>query len=91
MKTKQPKPVSLIECGKDEWESTNEYRIKVDRIVKEVTDKYSEALLNERNWFKRLLIKVRIELETRKRINGLSSMKNLHATDNPGILSPGNY
>src|SRR5688500_1975452 len=67
MKTKQSKPVSHIECGKDEWESTNEYRIKVDRIVKEVTDKYSEALLNERRWFKRLLIKDRIELETRKR------------------------
>lgn len=34
MKTKQTKPVSLIEGGKDEWEMTEEYRNNEARIIK---------------------------------------------------------
>lgn len=81
MKSRQIKPVNLVEGGKEEWETTDEYRAKVNKIIKDVTDKYSPTLLNENNWVKRLLIKVRLKVEIRKRIQELSSLKNLHAAD----------
>ena len=82
MKSNQIKPVNLVEGGKDEWEATSEYRVKINKIIKEVTDQYSPALVNENNWGKRLLIKIRLKIEIRKKIQELSSLKNLHAADN---------
>ena len=82
MKSNQIKPVNLVEGGKDEWEATSEYRVKINKIIKEVTDKYSPALVNENNWVKKLLIKIRLKIKIRKKIQELSSLKNLHAADN---------
>ena len=76
MKPKQD--LNIINNGDVQWKSTNEYKRKVDEIKKEVNDKYSFILLNEKNWMKRLFIEIRLWIETRKRIQELSSLKNLH-------------
>lgn len=78
MKTKQPKQINLIEDGKNEWEQTDEYKGRVSKIIKEVTDKYSSSLLTEKNWIKRLLIKLRRTIEIEQKIREVSSSKNLH-------------
>lgn len=78
MKTRQTNLINLFDGGKDEWEQTEEYRNKSNKIVKEVTDKYSTRLSSERNWLKRLLIKIKLKREIQKQINALSSIKNLH-------------
>lgn len=79
MKSKQAKPFNIIEGGRQELEGTNEFQNKVDEIRKELTQKYSPTLSTERNWLRRLLIKVKLEIEIRKRIQALSSLKNLHS------------
>jgi len=78
MKTKTSHQNNLIEEGKDNWESTNEYRNKVDVICKELSDKYSLILSAKKNWFRRLLIRIRFWREKTRKINELSSWKNLH-------------
>jgi type III secretory pathway component EscV len=79
METNKPdKKFKLFEGGRDEFESTRQFMAKVEEIRKDITDKYSEKLSNERNWVRRLLIKVKIEIEIRKRIRAISSFKNLH-------------
>lgn len=78
MKTKQTVPINLVEGGKENWQKTNEFNSRVNAIKKELTDKYSLTLLNERNWVKRLLIKIRLHIEISKRIDELSSLRNLH-------------
>lgn len=85
MKTKQTKPVNLVDGGKDEWEMTEEYRNNVTRIVNEVSDKYSALLTNEKNWIKRLLLKIRRTVEIERKINALSSLRNLHGKDGTGL------
>ena len=79
MKAKPTKQINLFEGGKNEWEATAEYKERVRRIIKEVTNKYSAALLNERNWIKKFFIKLKIKIEIERRIDELSSSKNLHA------------
>jgi hypothetical protein len=78
MKTNTPDKSNLFEGGRDEFEGTNEYNNKVNEIIKEVTDKYSSTLSDERHWVRRLLIKLKLKLEITKRIQALSSSKNLH-------------
>ncbi len=80
MKIKTTRPINLIDEGKDNWESTDEFNKKVDEIKRELSDKYSLVLSTEKNWFKRLFIKIRLWLELKKRIDELSSWKNLHVT-----------
>ena len=82
MKTNLAGQINLIDGGKENWEKTNEFKSKVNEIKKELADKYSQTLLNEKNWLKRLLIKFRIMIEMRKRIEQLSSFKNLHLINN---------
>ena len=82
MKTTKPDKFKLHEGGKDEFESTDEFMNKVEEIRKDLTEKCSQKLSNERNWVMRFLIKVKLEIEIRKRIHALSSLKNLHAIDN---------
>ena len=79
MKTNKLDKFKLHEGGRDEFERTDEFMNKAEEIRKEVTDKYSLKLSNERNWVTRFLIKVKRELEIRKKIRALSSLKNLHA------------
>jgi hypothetical protein len=79
METNKPDKFKLIEGGRDEFESTNEFTVKVREIRKELTDNYSLVLSNEGNWMRRLLIKVKLEIEIRKRVKALSSLRNLHA------------
>ena len=76
MKTKGQN--NLIEEGKNSWESTDEFNKKVREISQELSDKYSLILSDEKNWFKRLLIKIRFWREKTRKINELSSWKNLH-------------
>ena len=78
MKTKQTNQINLFDGGKDEWEQTDEYRNRSNKIVKVVTEKYSTSLTNEKNWLKRLLIKIKLKREIQRLINELSSFKNLH-------------
>ena len=73
-------PNNLIDGGKDNWERTDEYNKKVNAIRRELLDKYSLVLSTEKNWFKRLFIEIRLWLELKKRIDELSSWKNLHVT-----------
>ena len=86
MKTKQTRQLNLFAGGRDEWEETGEYRDKVNKIIREVTDKYSPALSNEPNWIKRIFIKLRLRNEIRKKIDELSSTKNLHTIDSSSLL-----
>jgi len=78
MKTKQSNQINLFDGGRDEWEQTDEYRNRSSKIVKEVTDKYSTSLSNEKNWLKRLLLRIKLKREIQRLINELSSLKNLH-------------
>jgi len=68
----------LIEGGRANLENTSEFIKKVDEIKKEVTDKYSLTMVNEKNRVKRILIKIKLQIEIRKRVRELSSLKNLH-------------
>ena len=79
--SKTNKKFKLFEGGRDEFERTSEFMNKVEEIRKDITDKYSQKLSNERNWVRRFIIKVKLEIEIRKRIQALSSWKNLHATN----------
>jgi hypothetical protein len=78
MKTKTTRPINLIDEGKANWESTDEFNKKVNEIRRELLDKYSAVLSTEKNWFKRQFIKIRLWFEVKKRIDELSSWKNLH-------------
>ena len=78
MKTTNKRPAHLIDEGKDNWERTDEFKKKVNEIKREVSDKHQRLLLAEKNWFRRLLIKIRIWVETKKRIDEVSSSRNLH-------------
>jgi hypothetical protein len=78
MKAKQAEKTNLIEGGRENLENTNEFKRKVEEINREVRDKYSLTLLNEKNWARRILIVIRREIEIRRRIAELSSLKNLH-------------
>jgi hypothetical protein len=71
-----------MEGGRDILENTNEFNRKVEQITKDVRDQYSLMLSHERYWAKRILIVIRREIEIRRRIAELSSLKNLH-TANP--------
>lgn len=70
--------INLIEQGKGNWEKTDEFNKKVNEIRREVSGKYSLILSTEKNWFKRQIIKIRLWLEMKKRIDDVSSWKNLH-------------
>jgi hypothetical protein len=78
MKIKATPKFNLVVEGKDNWENTDEFNKKVDKIKRELLDKYSLVLSTEKNWFMRLFIKSRLWLEVKKRIDELSSWKNLH-------------
>ena len=80
MKIKTTQPNNLIEEGKNNWERTDEFNKKVNEINRELLDKYSLVLSTERNWFKQQIIKIRLWLEMKKRIDELSSWNNLHVT-----------
>jgi hypothetical protein len=79
METNKGDKFKFIDGGRDEFEGTNEFAIKVGQIRKELKDKYSPELSNERSWVRRLLLKIKLEIEISKRIRALSSLKNLHA------------
>lgn len=76
MKTKGQN--NLIDEGKDNWERTDEYNKKVNEIRRDLSEKYSPMLLTEKNWFKRLLIRILCWREMKKRTDEVSSWKNLH-------------
>jgi hypothetical protein len=78
MKTKRAEQSNLMESGKERLENTNEFKRKVEQIRKDVRQQYSLMLFNEKNWAKRILIVIRREVEIRRRIAELSSLKNLH-------------
>ena len=80
METSKPDKFKLMEGGRAEFESTDEFLKKVENIRKELTDQYLQKLSPERNWIRRFLIKVKLVLKIRKKIRALSSLKNLHAT-----------
>jgi hypothetical protein len=82
MQTRKKEKFKLFEGGRDEFERTAEFMNKVAEIRKEVTDKYSQKLSNKRSWVTRFFTKVRLEIEIRKRIQALSSLKNLHVINN---------
>lgn len=73
------KSSNLTEDGRFEWERTAEYAIRVRKIIKEGREKYSPMLLNEKNRFKKMLIRFRRWDEIRRRVNEISSDRNLHA------------
>ena len=76
MKTKGQN--NLIDEGKSRWESTDEFNKKVREIGRELSEKYIPILSAEKNWFNRLLIRIRCWREKSKKIDELSSWKNLH-------------
>ena len=78
MKTKRVGQSNIIEGGRGCLENTIEFKRKVAVIKKDVQYEYSISLLNERNWVRRIFIVIRREIETRRRIAELSSLKNLH-------------
>jgi hypothetical protein len=78
MKTRTSGKSNLINEGKANWESTDEFTEKVNEIKRELSEKYSPILLAEENWFRRLQIRVRQWCEMNKKIDELSSWKNLH-------------
>ena len=79
METSDPDKFKFFQGGRDEFERTEEFMNKVEEIRKELMEKYSQKLSNERNWLRRFFISVKLEIEIGKRIRALSSLKNLHA------------
>ena len=69
----------LVEGGMNKFEGTEQFRLKVAELKRELTEKYALRLSSETSWFKRLFIKVRLKIEIDKQIDQLSSDKNLHA------------
>lgn len=78
MKSKRVVQSNIIEGGRGRLENAIEFKRKVAVIKKNVQDEYSITLLNERNWVRRIFIIIRREVETRRRMAELSSLKNLH-------------
>ena len=78
MDTRGPYKFELFEGGKDEFEKTREFISKAKAIRETLSETYSVTLSSEKNWFRRLLIKVKLEMEIRRQIQALSSLKNLH-------------
>lgn len=78
MKTNDKSQTYIIEGGKDRFEETDQFNTRVKEIRREVADKYSQKISNEKNLVRRLLLIVRMKLETRNRIHEVSSSKNLH-------------
>lgn len=68
----------LVEGGMENFEGTEQFRLRVGKIKRELTEKYVLILSGEKNWLKRLLIKIRLKIEIDRRISQLSSGKNLH-------------
>lgn len=68
----------LFEGGKKVWEQTDLYDKKVNSVKQELRDKYQVLLKNERSWTRRLLIKIRFQIELKKKMDEISSWKNLH-------------
>ena len=81
METNEPGKFTIIEGGMENFEETAQFNAKVSEIRRDLTAKYSEVLLNETNWLKHFLIKVRLEIEINRKIRELSSRKNLHAAE----------
>ena len=78
MKVRQRTRISLTADGKDVWEQTEAYKKNVAKIEKEVAEKYSNVLSAEKNWIKRFLIRIRVQVEIANRIDEVSSSRNLH-------------
>lgn len=78
MNAKRPGQSNLIEGGKKRLENTNQFKSKVGEIKRNIREKYSMTILNEKNWARRIIIVIRREIEIRRRIEELSSLKNLH-------------
>ena len=78
MKVRQRTRISLTADGKDVWEQTEAYKENVAKIEKEVAEKYSNVLSAEKNWIKRFLIRIRVQVEIANRIDEVSSSRNLH-------------
>lgn len=79
MATNDERKLEIIEGGKEQFEEINEYKLKVAEIRRDLTDQYSLAVSNEKNWVRRCLLKIKLEIAINKRIRALSSLKNLHA------------
>ena len=79
METNRQNDSKLVEGGMEDFERTEQYRLRVGKIKRELTEKYVLILSGEKNWFKRLLIKIRLKIEIDRRISQLSSGKNLHS------------
>jgi len=68
----------VIAGGRANWEKTSEFQNKKDAIIKALTDQYALSISNEKHWIKRLLLKIRLRIETRRKLEELSSLRNLH-------------
>lgn len=82
MNKKMDEKIRIIADGRERFERTTEFERKVTEIKKEVKDKYSLILLEERSWIKRLVIRIKLNVEIRRKIAELSSDKNLHVICN---------
>jgi hypothetical protein len=78
MKLGTDKQNNLFDGGKETWERTEEFKKRINTVRQEVRDKYQVRLDSERNWFRRQLIKLQFLMELKKRMNEISSAKNLH-------------
>jgi len=78
METNRQNNSKLVEGGMENFEGTEQFRLRVGKIKRELTEKYVLILSGEKNWLKRLLIKIRLKIEIDRRISQLSSGKNLY-------------
>ncbi|MEQ9442048.1 MAG: hypothetical protein RIG62_23615 [Cyclobacteriaceae bacterium] len=72
----------IIADGRERFERTPEFANKVEEIKKEVNQKYALILLSERSWIRQQLTKIKLRIEVKRRIEELSSSKNLHLNCN---------
>ncbi len=78
MNKKMAEKTRIIADGRERFESTPEFASKVAEIKKNVKDRYSLILMSERSWIKRLMIRIKLNIEIERRIAELSSYRNLH-------------
>ena len=68
--------------GREEFERTDAFKNQVATIKQEVRAAYSDALSSEKNVFKKIWLRTKIMIEIKKRIQFVSSSRNLHILNN---------
>jgi uncharacterized protein (DUF1015 family) len=75
MKTKT---TNIIADGKRLFEKTKGVLAKTEQIRMEISKKYEPLISGERSYLKKLFLRIKMEVEIRRKLKEISSPRNLH-------------